>query len=118
YSMKRNVWMKMAFILISVFMIAGCNGKQEPDVANQTEEPKPTPTKNEAPLTLRMLRHGPALSEEEFQKLFAEPVKKAYPHITLEFVQGANTGAQSPEALLASNSFPDLVFSSSRTFGQ
>ncbi|CAG7613818.1 ABC transporter substrate-binding protein [Paenibacillus allorhizosphaerae] len=65
---------------------------------------------NDAPVHLVLYQRGANISDEEYNVLIAEPVKKKYPNITLELVRtDANT---TPQTLVANEILPDIVFGS------
>jgi multiple sugar transport system substrate-binding protein len=64
------------------------------------------------PVTLKALKGQTSGSAEEFQRYFADPVKKKYPNITLQYVELAK--GQKMEDLLTAGDFPDIVFSGRR----
>lgn len=99
-----------AVLLPVLAVMAGCGTAKEPAASGKTEQ-----VESSEPITLTMMQDGAALSDEEFQALFAEPVKKAYPNITLELVRSGTKG-NSPAELVAAGTFPDLVFASSRSY--
>ncbi|MFE5318069.1 ABC transporter substrate-binding protein [Paenibacillus sp. NPDC056579] len=87
--------------LTALSMLAACSGgKQVQESAN------PGGAQAEAkPVTIKIYQWV-AVSDDQWQQLFVEPVKKKYPHITLEQVvrgKGSN-----PEELVASGEFPDV----------
>ncbi|CAG7652146.1 ABC transporter substrate-binding protein [Paenibacillus allorhizosphaerae] len=67
------------------------------------------------PVTLQVFQAGGSISDTEFKQLIADPVRKKYPHITLELIrESANTKR---DQLITSGSFPDLIFTSSISMG-
>jgi multiple sugar transport system substrate-binding protein len=96
---------------IFISVAAGCGSKAgTPDSQGKSAE---TPEKHD-PITLKLYQFGLSLTDADFQKLFADPVKKKYPYITLELVKSgpdAGPGTQ-PEDLVAAGNFPDILFSS------
>lgn len=102
--MKVN-WMKLvpAIVLTASIGLSGCAKEQS------VAEPAAQQPKND-PVKLSVYHNGGDLSDDEFKRYFVEPVAKKYPYITLELVRTG--GGKSPQELLASNSFPDIVFTS------
>jgi multiple sugar transport system substrate-binding protein len=91
-----------AVIMCILFAVIGCA------VPTTTAIQPPSPEK---PVTLKLYRTIAALTEEEFQQFMADPVKKKFPNITLEYVN--DTKENSIENLLAADQFPDLIFTAS-----
>ncbi|MFB9750089.1 ABC transporter substrate-binding protein [Paenibacillus hodogayensis] len=73
-------------------------------------ESKPEAAK--APVTLTLYLHGAALTDNEFQRFFAEPVKKKFPHITLEFLKDKANGGTDPNELITAGTYPDMLYGS------
>ncbi|RKN62797.1 ABC transporter substrate-binding protein [Paenibacillus ginsengarvi] len=86
------------------FSVAGCGAK--PDNKLQTN----AAAENTTPTTLSLYVQGVQLTDAEFQNFFVEPLKKKLPYITIQLVRDGK--GSSPEDLVASGSFPDLVFTS------
>ena len=63
---------------------------------------------DDKPVKLTVYQRSANISNEEFRMFIAEPVKRKYPHITLELVRTSNEN--SPQNLIASGGMPDLVF--------
>lgn len=64
------------------------------------------------PVTLKVLQYSADITDSEFQTYLAEPVKKKYPHITLQLVRSQPNF--SLEDMIASGDFPDLVYTGSK----
>ncbi|MEF3304597.1 ABC transporter substrate-binding protein [Paenibacillus sp. GYB003] len=62
------------------------------------------------PVTLRINNWNTVLQQEEFDKFIAEPVRKKYPFITLEYVDFTKGSGNVLENLMAAGSTPDIVF--------
>ncbi|MCZ8516886.1 extracellular solute-binding protein [Paenibacillus filicis] len=92
----------MVAMSLIVLTAAAC-GKQE--------EKKPEAAGSSEPVKIRVYQKIAGISDQEFQRYFVEPVKKKYPNVTLEIVRGGDKG-NSEEELLASNSFPDIIYGS------
>jgi multiple sugar transport system substrate-binding protein len=50
------------------------------------------------------------ITDEDFQRLFAEPVKKKYPNVTMELVRMPQ--GQTVESMITSGDFPDMIYAS------
>jgi multiple sugar transport system substrate-binding protein len=91
-----------------LFMLAGCSAgtaKPEEKKADAANQPAAV---NTQPVTLKFYQYSAKLTDEEFQELFVKPVKKKYPHITLELVREGK-GA-TPQELVTAGGLPDLIF--------
>ncbi|MCC2685366.1 MAG: family 1 extracellular solute-binding protein, partial [Paenibacillaceae bacterium] len=64
------------------------------------------------PVTLSVFQQGANISDEEFQQYLAGPVTKKYANITLRLVHSGE--GSTPEDLLASGTFPDLIYTSDK----
>lgn len=77
-------WKKATLAMTTLLLFAsGCSSAGD---GSQGPTEKETPAK---PVTLKMYTYG-ALNEELFERLFVQPVKQKYPHITLEMINAAN----------------------------
>ncbi|MEF3304856.1 ABC transporter substrate-binding protein [Paenibacillus sp. GYB003] len=92
-------------VLLGVSLL-GCAGKEG------VSEGGAKPEEKKEPVTLKLYLHGAALADNEFQRFFAEPVKKKYPHITLEFVKDKANGGTDPNDLIAAGTYPDIMYGS------
>ncbi|WP_282942408.1 extracellular solute-binding protein [Paenibacillus sp. RC67] len=87
--------------LTALSMLAACSGGK-PAEENVS---KAAPQAEAKPVTIKIYQWV-AVSDDQWQQLFVEPVKKKYPHITLEqVVRGKGTN---PDELVASGEFPDI----------
>jgi multiple sugar transport system substrate-binding protein len=107
---------RIAVLLLSIAMLlaaCGSNATKEanPNSGGDTPDPsknaKPSVTVNE-PVTLKMFQHSAAITDDEFAKFIAGPVKKKYPNVTMEMVRQSPT--LNVENIVASGSYPDLYF--------
>lgn len=119
---KLNSWLIVSSILLVIFMV-GCSEKGTEQPSDQGQEPPVTgqqPPENKPddvevpiktdPVTLTVL-DGNGLNEEDFALLVADPLKKKYPHITVEKITGSTA------QLVASGQTPDLLFNHNGNFG-
>ncbi|MCS7464703.1 extracellular solute-binding protein [Paenibacillus doosanensis] len=90
-----------AAVLTALWMLAACSGEEK-----AAENPGEAAAKTgEKPVTVKIYQWV-AVSDDQWQQLFVEPVRKKYPYITLEQVvrgKGSN-----PDELVASGGFPDI----------
>jgi multiple sugar transport system substrate-binding protein len=100
-----------------VLALTGCASKSEGtagDTGGQSQDSKAAPKVSTEPVTLTFYPHVAALEEELFQQYVAEPTKKKYPYITLEFLPKG--GVNKIEEMIASNTIPDIIFAGSDNF--
>lgn len=69
---KRVLFHSVMFGCVVVLM-AACSGKDSKE-----------PAKSAEPVTLKIARHISVVPDAEFSRFIVEPVKKKYPHITIE----------------------------------
>ncbi|RKN75863.1 ABC transporter substrate-binding protein [Paenibacillus ginsengarvi] len=112
--MKSKLLWKSTVLLMSGLILASCSGRSgdgagptEPPAAAKTGEPKQLDTK---PVTLRVNNWNTAFQQAEFDMFIAEPVRKKYPFITLEYVDFTKGTANTLENLMAAGNTPDIVF--------
>ncbi|CAG7623613.1 hypothetical protein PAESOLCIP111_02542 [Paenibacillus solanacearum] len=108
--MKRN---KILVPFLSLALLfSGCAGKDAAAPQPESPQAKDVPASvTKDPVTIKMYHKGGTISDEEFKNYFVEPVAKKYPNITLELVRDGAKG-NSPEELLTSGNFPDLIYTS------
>ncbi|MDF2724064.1 MAG: family 1 extracellular solute-binding protein [Paenibacillus sp.] len=113
--MKRNLVSHSAAILAVSVMLAGCSGqsgsKSESTEPAKSGDPKQTTAKqlSTEPVTIKVNNWNTAFQQAEFDKYIAEPVRKKYPFITLQYIDFTKGDANKLENLMAAGSTPDLV---------
>jgi multiple sugar transport system substrate-binding protein len=118
--MKMKHGLSMLALPLIVMTLAACGGGKEAqetqgDGKEQKTEAAKQPTKPPEPVTLTITNHkSVGFTEKDFQTYFVEPVKKKYPHITLEYIKPGD-GTQLEDLILA-NKTPDLIFASNGYF--
>ncbi|WP_028547797.1 ABC transporter substrate-binding protein [Paenibacillus sp. UNC451MF] len=106
---KRKVLVPFLSLLM---ILSGCSGKETNSSQQESPKSKDIPASvTKDPVTIKMYHKGGTISDEEFKNYFVEPVSKKYPNITLELVRDSAKG-NSPEELLTSGNFPDLIYTS------
>lgn len=103
-----HAWVMMMLI---VCIAAGCTGGN-PDAGPVPEDNKTTSPKalSTEPVTLKIMYYNTLVQKEDIDKFIAEPIKKKYPFITVEYIQTIN--ATSLSSLIAAGQakdIPDLV---------
>jgi multiple sugar transport system substrate-binding protein len=106
---RMGLW--FVVVLVMSFVVVGCS---KTETRSAGDEPKQgvAPEKHD-PITLKFYQFDLVLTDADFQKLFAEPIKKKFPYITLELVRDGK--GTEPEDLVASGDFPDILFSTNPT---
>jgi multiple sugar transport system substrate-binding protein len=122
-----GVDLKKRFTLIALVAgltlgLAACSGSQTAAPNNQENSPsnnaanagnsaaKPAIDPNK-PVTLSLYQYSAFLTDEEFQELMVDPLKKKYPSVTLQLVRAAK--GNMPEDLVTSGSMPDILYTGS-----
>ena len=102
-----------ALLLTASLALSGCSSTKSPSSAapddSGKKEAAPAFTVPTDPVTLKLLVHGVSLSDVDFQTFYVEPLKKKYPHITLELQTKTNGTAAALEKLIAANDLPDII---------
>lgn len=95
-------------------LLAGCSG------GNKAETGKTSAVSNE-PVTIKIGASASANYNNEtlFKETVVEPVKKKYPHITLEYIpMGGNNPVKSIDDWLASGNIPDIITHANGSMGE
>lgn len=98
-----------------VFALSGCSGSG--GKGKEAGEGKETPAKTTEPVTLRLATAGNIFSQEEFKRYVQDPVRKKYPHITLEYTDMLVKGSEI-QNLVAAKVIPDIVVNYGSTLAQ
>lgn len=101
----------LAALAVLTALAAGCSGGQTGgtgEKSDKSNEPAASQLNPPKPVNLKFQPVGVGyLYEEDFQMMIAEPLKKKYPHITVEYVvPGKGTMI---EDLVAAKTVPDLL---------
>lgn len=115
--MRRKQLIHIAlFIFILSGVLTGCSSQpatttngneQAAQPASQNREQQEQAPADE-PVTLKVLRAGITVTEYEFEKTLVEATKKAFPNVTLEWVEAPED--VDLQALITSGEVPDLIF--------
>jgi multiple sugar transport system substrate-binding protein len=106
--MKRSCFILLALVMPFVFTACGDGNPKEAE--NPQGDGKEVKTAEPVHLTLYNWGN---LSDEEYQRLVIEPLKKKYPHITLDQIK-RGTGSE-PKDLVVAGNFPDLIVTNNDT---
>ncbi|TNJ64845.1 extracellular solute-binding protein [Paenibacillus hemerocallicola] len=95
----------LSFALVA----AGCSGTSGATTQSGNGDPQPQSgkTASNVPVTLKVFQNGAEISDEDFQMMFTDPVKKKYPHISLEIIRPSKDVTLN--SLLAARDVPDLL---------
>ncbi|TMV52321.1 extracellular solute-binding protein [Paenibacillus mesophilus] len=102
----RKQRMFSGFIALSLALTAtGCgnSGSQE----NGAKQAQANKTESASPVTLTVFQNGAEITDEDFQLMFSEPVKKKYPHISLKIVRPDKSVTL--DSLIAAREVPDIL---------
>lgn len=110
--MKRNSLLaSSAIVLLGAIFLSGCGGREGASgAAGSNSAATPANVQEKAadkPVRLTLLAGEAYLYDDDFQLLIVEPLKKKYPHITVDLVRpGKGTQIQD---LVAAKNVPDLI---------
>jgi multiple sugar transport system substrate-binding protein len=113
--MKKNATITTLSALAVLAIVTGCGGKPSGD-AKQSADAPVKPVVNTTPATLKLYLSNSSLSDQDVKTLVEEPVKKVYPHISVEIVRNAK-GA-TIEELLATGQTPDIFYTNIADIGK
>lgn len=119
--MRTKTIMFTALLVVILLLLSACGGKtdkdatppaqtgevQQPNTPAQEPE-KETPPAKPDPVTLKFAYSQTWLGEGEYEAYFLEPVKKRYPHITLEVINLSNPDT-AIDKLAITGTIPDIV---------
>lgn len=105
--MKRALQLSFAG-MASIVLLASCsgNGGKSENTANGSEE-----IKTKEPVELVIYNTNGTWTEEQFQAVFIEPLKKKYPYIQAKFIAYDSKDKQQLSAMVATKQIPDLFIS-------
>ncbi|MEF3306962.1 ABC transporter substrate-binding protein [Paenibacillus sp. GYB003] len=89
-------------------LLSACAGSGGGGEGGAKEPDSKTPAPANEPATVKVAASNIQFSEEDFNRYLAEPVKKKYPHITVERINTSEKG-NSLTDLIAAGNIPDLV---------
>lgn len=98
--MKKRFAIAVLSSTLIAALFAGCSKDEGKPIQAASEPAKP--------VKLSVYQYSAFLTDEEFQTFMVEPVKKKYPHITLELVRSGK--GTTPEELVAAGTVPDLIY--------
>ncbi|CAG7658752.1 ABC transporter substrate-binding protein [Paenibacillus allorhizosphaerae] len=92
------------YILFVAGIISGCSANKEGAAGKEAQGPNSAVVEPK-PVTLRVGQLTYTLPKQDFETLVAEPVKKKFPHITLEYVDKLNLNE-----MAVAGTLPDLIW--------
>ncbi|CAG7640751.1 Putative ABC transporter substrate-binding protein YesO [Paenibacillus solanacearum] len=101
---------KAVLFAFGCLIASGCSAGGNPGAQPGNAPAAEKPAENAKPVTLQVFQAGGSISDTEFKELIAEPVKKKFPHITMELIR---EGQAKRDQLITAGEFPDLIFTSS-----
>jgi multiple sugar transport system substrate-binding protein len=105
---RKNVSLFLSLVIVLALLSSGC-AKSGSESSKQGETPPQVSTE---PVTLKLAINQTWLGPDEFKQYFEDPVKRKYPHITLEMINLSNPET-AIDKLVASGTIPDIVQSAS-----
>jgi multiple sugar transport system substrate-binding protein len=97
-----------SIVLSFALVAAGCSGTSgATSPSGGDPQPQSGKTESSVPVTLKVFQNGAEITDEDFQMMFSDPVKKKYPHISLEIVRPSKDVTLN--SLLAARDVPDLL---------
>jgi len=116
---------KIVLMLVGFAAIVGCSdskGKASGSTANPATDKAAATTapkgeENNKPVTITLYVDSATITELEFQKFFAEPIKKKYPHITMKMLVKAK-GKEVQDLLASNEPFPDIIYTSNTSLSR
>jgi multiple sugar transport system substrate-binding protein len=116
-SRKVNYPAILLSVALTVTLLSGCAGSGQPvskQEATAAETASATKEVVHDPVTLKFYNLNPVvMPEDQFKTYLEAPVKKKYPYISFEFIQGS-TGSTKPNTishLVAAGTVPDIIVS-------
>jgi multiple sugar transport system substrate-binding protein len=114
-------WVTFLLVVVMALSMTGC-GQSGSTGASGTADGtaggaatgKAAAEQEMGPLTLSIFQQGASISDDEYNNLIIEPIKKKYPSVTLQLIRTGKGTTR--EDLIAAGSFPDIVFSSAFDF--
>jgi multiple sugar transport system substrate-binding protein len=105
---KAGSWLLAITVLVGI--TAGCGSAGSSENSPEAAKAGASAQEKHDPITMLFYQYGNALTDADYQKLFADPVKKKFPYITMNLVKAA--AGTNPPDMIASGQFPDVIFSS------
>jgi multiple sugar transport system substrate-binding protein len=114
-----RIWGKHSFLFVIVLvLLSGCgagsgvatssSGSGDAQSASGADGGKQAVKVSTDPVTIRMFQSSTRITDEQFNDLIVDPVKKKYPYISMELIRSSPTAKA--EELVAAGDFPDMIF--------
>ncbi|TNJ63912.1 extracellular solute-binding protein [Paenibacillus hemerocallicola] len=116
--MRRSKTITALTLLAAIAVVTGCGGNK-PGAGGengQSADASKKPVVNTSPATLKLYLSNSSLSDQDVITLIEEPVKKLYPHISVETVR--NGKGTTIEELLATGQTPDIFYTNIADIGK
>lgn len=116
--MRRRKTITALCLIAAIAVVTGCGGTK-PGAAGEPDKSADAPKKpliNTTPATLKIYLSNSSLSDQDVKLLIEEPVKKLYPHISIETVK--NGKGATIEELVASGQTPDIFYTNIADIGK
>ncbi|GAA3407397.1 ABC transporter substrate-binding protein [Paenibacillus hodogayensis] len=121
---SRKLWKSGLLSAAIGGLLAGCSGvalnKGGSGTSNREGEGMPAPISNE-PVTIKIgATVSAALNNEVmFQETVVEPVRRKYPHISIEYIpMGGNNPVKSIDDWISSGNIPDIILHANGSMGE
>lgn len=112
----RRSW-KLALLSVSAtILLAGCSGSGKAGDGAQTKEAAISKDAAQEPVKLILYTYSSSLTDAEFQQYIVGPVQRKYPNISFQLIN-RNGDENTPEKLMASGTYPDLLLVSNIYIG-
>jgi multiple sugar transport system substrate-binding protein len=110
--MIKQRWILLIVITLMAISITGCSGSaaKNPGDSQDSKDSQDRKTVDVSePADLTLYTYNLVLSDEEFQHVFTESLKKRFPNVTIKMLRGSVEGPTAPEFILSSGENPDLI---------
>ncbi|CAG7607773.1 hypothetical protein PAESOLCIP111_00994 [Paenibacillus solanacearum] len=104
----RTMFHASSALILALTVVTGCSsGKPSSDREGEAQ----IDSIGQEPITLTVFQEFTGITDEEFNRFIAEPVKKKFPQVTMQLVRSSQ--GKTIENMVSSGEFPDLIYASS-----
>jgi multiple sugar transport system substrate-binding protein len=108
----------LILILTMAVWVAGCGGQEGGPGGGVNAADSGASKAPKEPVTISIYQqNGDMNTDEDFRTIWAEPVAKKYPHITLQFVNAQDKSVNGIEQQILAGTLPDLIYSNTIDIG-